>query len=258
MRLIWIAAVASCLPARADLLSLMYPPEPDVIANTDVLDRRWPAPAPDHPVYYLAISKGYRDFGFLIGGEKIPDRHGVLQMVTKILDAQGFKVASAEHPPSVMILYSWGTFYLNPTPYAHTFAGEMLEFLGAYKLGLRTDSRSTGVRDLGPGLTSLNPDVSTVAGFLPHGMYVITFWAFDYERALKGEAHLIWKTNISSSARGFYLPEVLPTMLVVAAPLIGRETARPIRIDVGKHYHPSVEIGPLRVLDPDVKLEMVR
>ena len=44
-------------------------------------------------------------------------------------------------------------------------------------------------------------------------------------------------------------------MLVVAAPMIGHETNRPIRIDVDKHYKPSVEIGPLRVVDDDVKVK---
>ena len=247
---------ATWTAARADLRSFLYPPEPDVIANTDVLDRSIPPPTPENPVYYIAVSKGYRQFGYDQAGEKIPDSTGVLGMVTKILDSQGYKVATAEHAPSIMILYSWGDFYINPNPGVRiTYAREMLEFLGAYKVGVRTDSLGQVFPELSPGLTSINPDSSTVVGFLPHGMYVITFWAFDFNLALKGEARLLWKTNISSSTRGFYLPEVLPTMLTVAAPLIGRETSRPIRIDVGKDYKPRVELGPLRVIEEDVKFK---
>ena len=252
--LILVAAVGTA--ARADLLSFLYPPEPDVIANTDVLEKTAPTPAPGKPVYYLPVSRGYRDFGYEMAGEKVPDPSGALKMITKILETQGYLLATAEHAPDIMILYSWGTFYLNPNPGARiTYANEMLEFLGAEKLGLQTDSRSNRFPELSPGLTSLRTDASTVSGFLPHGMYVITFWAFDFALAMKGEAKVLWKTNISSSTRGFYLPEVLPTMLTVAAPLIGRETNHPIRIDVGKHYKPTVELGPLRVIEEDVKLD---
>lgn len=228
-----------------------------MIANTDVFDKGAPTPAPDNPIYYLAVSKGYRQFGFDAPGEKIPDSTGVLEMITKILDSQGYKQATTEHAPSIMILYSWGDFYRNPDPFArqNTFVPEMLEFLGAEKMGLQTGSRSHPFTELSPGLNSINPDSSTILGFIPHGMYVITFWAFDFALALKGEAKLIWKTNISSSTRGFYLPEVLPTMLNVAAPLIGRETSRPIRIDVGKNYKPRVELGPLQVIEEDVKMK---
>jgi hypothetical protein len=252
--LLWILVALTCNASGGGLLEFMYPPEPDVIANTDVLDKTAPTPMPGKPVYYLAVSKGYRDFGYEGAGEKVPDPDAALKMITKILDSQGYKVATAEHDPTIMILYSWGTFYLNPAPHVRiTYAREMLEFLGAYKLGLDTSVRASRFPELDAGLTSLKPDASTVSGFLPHGMYVITFWAFDFNQAMKGEARILWKTNISSSTRGFYLPEVLPTMLTVAAPLIGRETNRPIRIDVGKHYHPTVELGPLKVLDPDVR-----
>jgi hypothetical protein len=252
--LLCVAAGLATVSARADLLTLLYPPEPDIIVNTDVVDPTAVRASPANPVYYIEISRGYRDFGFEMAGEKIPDDGVAHQMVTKILESQGYKVATKEHPATLMILYAWGTFYLNPNPHAaHTYGTEMLEFLGAAKLGANTDARSTRFPELNPELRTMRPDTSTVSGFLPHGMYVITFWAFDYARALRGDAWLLWKTNVSASTRGFYLPEVLPTMLTVAAPMIGRETNRPIRIDVGKHYHPNVELGPLKVLDDDVK-----
>ena len=242
--------------AHAGLWSFLYSPTPDVIANTDMLDPGAPAPAPGKPVYYLAVSKGYRQFGYETSGEKIPESTGVLKIITKILDTQGYTLASAEHAPDLVILYSWGDFYKNPDPHVrNNYATEMLEFLGANKLGRRTDSRNNAFPELGTGLASLDPDSSTVAGFIPHGLYVITFWAFDFGQAQKGVSRLFWKTNISSSTRGFYLTEVLPTMLAVAAPLIGKETNRPVRIDVGEHYHPRVDLGTLQVIDVDVKLK---
>ena len=255
MAWVGLSAILLCT-ARADLRSLLYPAEPDVMANTDILEAGAPVPAPGKPVYYLAVSMGYRDFGTPMGGEKIPEARGVLAMVTKILDSQGYKVASEEHLPDLVILYSWGTFYRNPNPGMQRRSERaMLEFLGGHKVGLYTDARSNAFPELNPGLTPLHPDTSTMAGFLPHGIYVITFWASDYGMATQGRSRIYWKTNIAASTRGFYLPEVLPTMVAVAAPLIGRETARPIRIDVGKHYRPTVELGPLKVIEEDVKTD---
>jgi hypothetical protein len=249
-----ILLVVACTTAQADLLSFLSPTEPDVIANTDVFDRDTPTPSRDNPVYYLSVSKGYRNFGYDTAGEKIPDPKGVLSLITKILNGQEYRLATREHPPTIIILYSWGTFYRNADPYAqNTFVPEMLEFLGGSKVGLRTSAHRQASSELDEGLHSINPDSSTISGFIPHGMYVITFWAFDFAQARQGVARLLWKTNISSSTRGFYLPEVLPTMLAVAAPMIGRETGKPIRIDIDEHYRPRIELGPLQVIDDDVK-----
>jgi hypothetical protein len=255
LRLACLFVAAVGVAARADLRTWMYPAEPDVIANTDVLDSTASTPAPGKPVYYVPVSRGYRDFGFPLAGEKVPDPAGVLPVITKILDTQGYKVATPEHAPAIMILYCWGTFHRSPDPYAHSNTVEMLEFLGANKVGVQTDRRSQAFPALSPGLTTMSSDASTLEGFLPHGMYVITFWAFDFSQAMQGVAKVLWKTNISASTRGFSLPEVLPTMLTVSAPLIGRETKRPLRIDVGKHYKPTVEFGPLKVIEEDVKIK---
>ena len=250
-----IFLLAAGTVARADLASFLFPTEPDVIVNTDMVERDTPTPSRGNPIYYLPVSKGYRDFGYDMAGEKIPEPRGVLTMITRILNGQDYRLATREHPPTIMILYSWGTFYRNPDPFAsNSFVPEMLEFLGGSKVGLRTSAHRQASSELDEGLHTISPDSSTIAGFIPHGMYVITFWAFDYARAREGVARLLWKTNISSSTRGFYLPEVLPTMLTVAAPMIGRETGKPIRIDIDEHYKPRVELGELQVIDDDVKL----
>ncbi len=208
----------------------------------------------------MAVLKGYRQFGYDMPGEKVPESRGVLKAATKILDSEGYKLATAEHEPSIMILYAWGDFYLAPNPYtpanpyAQPSSRAMLEFLGATKTGGRTASaRNVSFPELDQGLTPLNPDDTTLGGFLPHGLYVITFWAFDFAEAKKGVAKLLWKTNIASSTRGFYLPDVLPTMLTVAAPYFGRETTHPIRVDVEEHYKPRIDLGPLQVIEMDSK-----
>jgi hypothetical protein len=47
-------------------------------------------------------------------------------------------------------------------------------------------------------------------------------------------------------------------MLTVAAPLIGRETKHPVWINRENRYEGRVEVGPLQVIERDVKLEKSR
>src|ERR1017187_3691382 len=241
---IWICLAVACTTARADWLADLFYEHPEGGGNTDVLGHNAPAPALGKLVYYLAVSAGYRDLGWPIAGQKIPESMEVLRMVTKILDGQGYKMAPGGQTPEIIIVYSWGTLYRNPDPYApKSYVPEMLKFLGTYKA-----TAAHGPPNL------FHPEVANLAALVPRGIYIMTFNAFDFAAAQKGVARLLWKTNISNSTRGFFLPEILPTMLTVAAPLIGRETKHSVWINVDKHYQSRIEIGPLKVIEMGVKM----
>jgi hypothetical protein len=246
-RLLLIFVAVTCPTARADGLSAFFQDNPDVVVNTDVIDHNAPAPAPGKPVYYLAVSAGLRDIGWPMPGQKVPESTGVLRMVTKILEGQGYKLAQPGHAPDMIIVYSWGTLYRNPdlnVPWSRSFEPEMLRFLGTYKAAVV------------PGASNMfQPAMEDLRALVHNGIYVIRFSAFDFAAAQKGIAKPFWKTNISNSTRGFYLPEILPTMLTVAAPLIGRETKHPVWIRAGEYYKPSVEIGPLQLIEMGVQLD---
>ena len=116
----------------------------------------------------------------------------------------------------------------------------MLHFLGTYKASVVPD---------GPNM--FQPALEDLGALVTHGIYVMKFSAFDFAMAQKGVTKPLWTTNISNSTRGFYLPEILPTMLTVAAPMIGRETKHPVWIS--RHHEGRVEFGPLKVIEMDVK-----
>jgi len=256
------AIFSTCVVARADFLDRFFSKSFEVVTNTDVVDPTVQPPSPGHPVYYLAISAGYRDLGQPIAGEKIPNSAEVVKLVTKILDRQGYKLATNKTAPTIMITYSWGTF--NPSrpypdaPYLVTNRNPMLNFLGASKVGVDTSRTSTESSLLSIGLTPLAPDAAALQDMSNDGLYIITLAAYDFAAAKSGTAKLLWKTNISSPSSGHYLPEILPSMLTIAAPHIGRETSRPVLIDVGDKYKPNVEIGPAQVIEEDVKPDSPR
>jgi hypothetical protein len=243
--LVCLSIAVACSTARADWLSDFFRESPDVVVNTDVIDHNAPTPTPGKPVYYLAVSAGYRDLGWSMAGQKMPESIDVLRMVTKILEDQGYRIAPSGQTPGIIILYSWGTFYPNPDPNTpKTYVAEIMKFLGSYKANAA----------YGPP-NIFHPEIADLAALVPQGIYIMTFSAFDFASAQKGVARLLWKTNVSNSTRGFYLPEILPTMLTVAAPLIGKETKHPVWINPGKHYQPRIEIGPLKVIEMGIKLQ---
>src|SRR5688500_18985330 len=77
--------------ASASILDWIFPKhEVQVIAVTDTTPvgaLRRPA-SPANPVYYAAVSAGYRDFGGIIAGEKIPPKEDVIKTITKVLAKQ--------------------------------------------------------------------------------------------------------------------------------------------------------------------------
>lgn len=259
--LLCIAVLGTGAVARADFLSRLFPKDFEVITNTDVTDPSVQPPSPTHPVSYMAVSAGYRDLGRPIAGEKIPKNADVVKLVTKILDAQGYKLATNKTAPTIMIVYTWGTLHPDSpypnAPYLVVNRNQMLNFLGASKVGIDTGRTATAFPELGLslGLTPLSSDASAFEEMTNDGLYVISLAAYDFSSAQNGAAKLLWRTNISTPSSGHYLPEVIPTMLSIAAPHIGRETNRPMRVDVGDKYKPNVEIGPATVIEEDVKTD---
>jgi hypothetical protein len=59
----------------------------------------------------------------------------------------------------------------------------------------------------------------------------------------KKQKKLLWTTRISCPSRGFWLADVLPTMMAISGPNIGREMSRPAWINASEKYKPDVQIG---------------
>src|SRR5438445_119836 len=127
--------------ASASILDWLLPKhEVEVITVTDTtpvgaLHRR---PAPDHPAYYAAISAGYRDLGGIIAGEKIPPSQDVIRNFARVLAKQGYLPTTAAHPPSLLLIWTWGTLntdrWIDPssddTQGRQINRQQMLRFLG--------------------------------------------------------------------------------------------------------------------------------
>jgi hypothetical protein len=216
-------------------------------------------PSADQPVYYLAINAGYREFGGIIAGEKIPKPDEVLKTIAKVLAKQHILPGSDANPPSLLLLWTWGTMnterFYNPS--SDDMEGrqinrrQLLRFLGAYKVGLISKERSSFQDELMmPGMMLRDADSEMLADLSTEDLYVAAISAYDFKAAAeRQEKVLLWTTKISCPSRGLSLPETLPVMLSLAGPYIGRETARPVSVKATDKYKAEVQIGDPKVVE---------
>jgi hypothetical protein len=225
-----------------------------VIAVTDTTPAgalRRPVSAAN-PVYYAAVSAGYREFGGIIAGEKIPAKDEVLKTIARVLAKQGYLPANDDKPPSLLLVWAWGTmntdrmYSFNPddTEGRQINRNQLLRFLGAYKLGLITKEPDPFRQDLMlPGALFRDADSEMISDLATEDLYVAAISAYDYAAATRQQKTLLWMTKISCPSRGLALPETLPAMLALAGPYIGRETAKPVSVKATEQFKTEVKIG---------------
>jgi hypothetical protein len=250
---------SALLPAASarSLLDYILPTDPlEVITVTDTTRTGAllrPA-SPGNPVFYLAISMGCRDFGGLIAGDKLPPTQEVIETMTKVLAKQGYLPATDAHPPTLLLVWTWGTMNVETNPgYLSSLQinhSQLLRFMGAYKVGLVSQTAEAFPENmLAPGLSIMSSDARTLNDLAKGNLYVAAIAAYDYQAATREESKLLWTTKISCPSRGYWMPEVLPSMLAIAGPNIGRETARPVVINVTDKFKPDIAIGNPTVVE---------
>jgi hypothetical protein len=247
--------------APAGVLDWLFPrPELRVVTVTDTTPvgalRRPVSPA--QPAYYVAVSAGFRDFGGIVAGEKAPAKEEVFRAMARVLARQGYLPASAEHPPSLLLLWTWGTmntdriYSANPddTEGRQVNRNQLLRFMGAYKLGLVAREPGVGVFDPGlPGALFRDADQEVLSDLATEDLYVAAIAAYDHAAAVRSQKVLLWTTKISAPSRGHAFAEILPSMLALAGPQVGRETARPVVVTAGERFKAEVKIGDPTVVE---------
>lgn len=250
--------------AQPSFLKLLFGTgDVQVITDSDVyaLEEEIPRPAPGKPVYYLAVSVGFQEFGSPMPGEKVPDQKDVLKIVTKTLESQGYKLATNKNPPSLIIAYAWGTLHVqrlvapsSSLPTVTLGRGRVFEFLGGKKLtqgGSTIDPFSTGGAPF--GLQGGSTGARDFWDLANDGYYVVKLNAYDLNHAKQQNAKVLWSTRMSASHRGLWLADALPIMLSIGAPNIGKHTDKPVLVYASDRYKPSIEVGPATVVEEDVR-----
>jgi hypothetical protein len=237
LSLMLFSVLAGSSLRAAGLLDFSTPTTPDVLTVTDVTEegRSWPSPEPGKPVFYEAISFGSGNFPGL-GRDVRPKSRAMVDLIVKALAEQGFQRAKEKGVAKVFLSISWG--------YSRANLGS-LGFLGGDKLGLMWEL------DGSPGAPRWmrSATAEAVMQLAESDLYFASIQAFDLEKLDAGKMILLWHTRIVCEARGLYMADALPSLIVAGGPYIGRETKKPVWRDAYDLKKTRIDFGQLKTIE---------
>lgn len=252
-------AIGLGAPLPAGILDLLFGRRDiEVITVTDMTPAgrlREPA-TPKKPVYYIAHELGFQDLGGVVAGDKIPPKEEAKAIITKALALQGYLPATKDTPPPTLFLtLTWGTLYSerffggNPDiPPVPLNRQQILKFLGGYKMGLSDSDFDPLLPALG-GLSVVNHEAQTFLDAAEEDYYISVVAAYDLQSVINRKREMLWMTRISCPSRGFWLHDVMPTMLAIGSPNFGRESVRPTWVNASDRFKAEVRMEDLKFLD---------
>lgn len=255
--LLALAVAAPRLVAGGFLDLLLGHRDLEVITVTDTTPagRAVPPASKAHPQYYIGLSLGFRDFGAPIGGIKEPPTKDALRFIAVELAKQGYLPATEKSPPPTLLLaYTWGTLNADNFRPDPDFPGvvrnraQIVRFLGGPKIGLNRDFFDPLTAPV-TGLQTLSFDARNLYDIATEDFYVIVVSAYDFTALRRDKKQLLWMTRIATPSLGFDLGESMPTMLAIAGPNFGRETARPVWMSASEKFKPNVKLGEIQLVE---------
>lgn len=253
-----LALLAPAAPGADFLDWILGKRDLEVITVTDTTPpgHAWPAVSPAQPQYYLAVTFGFRDFGSTMGGIREPKPADALRTITATLAKQGYLPAKEGSPPPTLLLaFVWGTLNADfmpsgdpDLPDRQLNRQQIVRFLGGNKVGLGDDFFDPLAAPI-TGLTTLNIDARNLYEIAREDFFVAAIVAYGLAGVRQKKKQVLWTTRIACPSLGFGLPDVLPAMLSIAGPHIGRETAGPVWKTASEHYRPDVKIGELQLVE---------
>jgi len=266
---------AAVVPAAATETTQSPPPTPapfspapavgnlrvGVIIDMTPEGRKIARPSPDNPAYYFPIYIGYKEMGDVLTKwhRAPPPLEEVRRTMTGALLEQGYRVATRMHPPSLAIVFRWGSIaaevVAQPGVKAPMWHGEngnegfstVGNLIAAPARAVNQDEVMTIIAgDRWGDLDPNDPGQEEFVSLQPR--YYLMISALDFPAFTRHKQILLWRAHISTNYWGHYMDEVLQPLITAAAPLLGRETGRPLIV--------SAPIGPVgRVIigTPEVK-----
>lgn len=230
----------------------------EVITVTDLTEdgEKIAPPSKANPVYYVAVNVGYKDLGGIIAGDKLPKPQEMNRTIAKVLAKQGFLPATNKHPPTQVVLWLWGSLYVETLPSMNTEMPDrqinrrqMLRFLGGDKLGLVSKERNDPFPDLteGLGIQMRSAEKDMLVGAAEDDLYVVVLAGYDAKSLAEKKPKRLWISKIAAPSRGFVMAETLPSMVAIAGPNIARSTEVPVWASASDKYRPDVRIGDPKV-----------
>jgi hypothetical protein len=248
----------------------------DQTVITEVTDegKKLPPPTPAHPTYYVAQPGGYHVEGHGPGGEHPPKPEILESTMRRALAVNGYQPAAPEHPPTIAILYHWGSH--NPfdagsdeipgsgfadVGYANLLSRAAL--VGGTKFAKELEQAliNQALQDevnatLPPEFQAMMPDFGPLRLFSERDgktlqlfeqakatCYYVVASAYDYSALSHGQRKLLWRSKMTVDAQGIAMTDSLPSLILNAGRYFGRDM--PEAATISKRLMPAgkVEIG---------------
>jgi hypothetical protein len=268
-------------------------PRLELTVVTEMTDagRKLPVPSPSRPAYFEAFSGGYRVLGDPGGDQQPLTQDEVVQVLTRSLAANGYLPAQRPaHPPSLLIVYSWGTHNLlvesdpnNQTVNAAAVTKNLLDraaLIGGRKfaeelgrvfeeasdpsisrsaapgggptemLGPLASRNQTQLLDPIKMYRARNEKNTFLLDQVASNVYYVVASAYDYKSAKSNQRVLLWRTRMTVGAQGVSQGQSMPTLVLAAAPYFGRDYPDPAIISKRTVPDGNVQIGTPTVVEP--------
>ena len=231
-----------------------------VITESTEIGLRLPAPTADQPAYVVTHSGGQHDFGQVPAAETATSAEILDQRLGKALGEAHYLPTDASHPPSLLIVFSWGIHcrpgdeigdpgYRNVLDRAALvgglkFASELKNAIekeeaivaatstqpwGAQMPGLRTTSAASMFQSRSPLEAFRKRDAKTeqLVQQITDDCYYVIISAFDYSSVMHGKKQLLWRSKLTVAARGASMATAIPALVDSGAAYAGRNMSGP-------------------------------
>jgi len=231
----------------------------DSTAITESTDagRQIAAPTADHPAYVVTHSAGRHDFGSAIAEKMAPAPESLVQQMESSLAGWHYLPTDAKHPPSLLIVFSWGIHgvvgegetatdpgYRNLLDRAslvggNGFASELRKVLiqnekaqdatpmgrwGPQQPGMSAPNAASFFQSASPFEVFRRRDQKTenLLIQLSNDCYYVVISAFDYSTVGQGKSQLLWRTKLTAAAPGISMKDAIPSLIAHGAGYLGR------------------------------------
>lgn len=263
--------------------------EMTVITEMTEAGKKLPPVSADQPAYYEMHTSGPKHLGDALSGEFSLHENEIRPLLVRALRTNGYRPAERPvHPPSLLIIYTWGTHSMlremddeNPALSANQIARNMLDraaLVGGDKfaeellrLFSEADAMNIAARapvppDGEPVFTQammafanpveqfkrVSPKNTFLVDQTASDVYYITASAYDYASLTKNRRILLWRTRMTVAAAGVSQEQALPTLALTAAPYFGKEMAETEVLRRRVLPDGAVEVGTPTVIESDV------
>ncbi len=211
-------------------------------------------PTAEHPAYYVAYDGGYIEAGDPIAGENPPPPSAVANAVHQSLATQHYLPATAEHAPSLVLIYHWGLLNRDSFQIRNIFQIQPNLRARIYLVAPKAYARRM-VEDImdrrQPGFVHIpiiDPEEQTLLQLAHDNRYFVILSAYDYASIVHGKADLVWRVRMSTDSAGHSMRDALPALLRGAAPYFGQNHTEALTATP-----PVVPSGQVKVGTPKVE-----